>query len=117
MCQAESLCLTMSTLSLASSSSLEPMSDNSTSSSASKRSVSFDAVHVRRHPIILDESRTNTGLTIDWECFEEERISLEQQQDTQKRSALEPLGYKERIFILLRAGYSPTELKQFMQKP
>ena len=82
-----------------------------------ERSVSFDEVHVRRHAMILDESRTNTGLTIDWECFEEERYSLEEQQETQKRSMVEPLGYKERIFILLRAGYSPTQLKQFMGKP
>jgi hypothetical protein len=81
--------------------------------------VSFDTVEIREYPMILDESRyCNSCLTLGWDSFETTMITIEDMEcSKQGRQRIRSLAAKERLFILLRAGYSATELRVHLTKP
>lgn len=96
-------------------------STSSVPAASKKRSrvVSFDTVEIRAYPMILDESRyQNCYVTLGWDSLETTVITIDDMEcSKQGGQRIQPLSVKGRLFILLRAGYSATQLREHISKP
>ncbi|CAB9505124.1 expressed unknown protein [Seminavis robusta] len=82
--------------------------------------VGFDKVEVRHYAMILDESRyKNPFLTIGWESFDHQITTVQDFEairipQRQPPFVIEP---KERLFLLLRSGFSSSFVREHLAKP
>ena len=90
--------------------SLHSIGASSRRGSSCRMPVSFDLVEIREHPIILDESRNGPALTIDWNPFNTEITTVQEFDCTREIRKVRLLPLAERVAILMRAGYSKTNL-------
>ena len=114
--------LTFSSYASSTSSVTSEASTASSTTTGKKRSrrVSFATVEIREYPMILDESRVRIPyLTTEWESFNTSTSMIPDYNDEiyqYEKEKSKPLPAKERVLILLRAGYTADELREHLTK-